>query len=248
MSLGEERPPVSSFERGLRVLIAIYDRDQVRVEDLVTQLALPASTVYRYLRPLRELDLVAESDGYYGVGSRLAADGRAVSNETLTLLARPILTELARDTGETALVTIRVGSHVLCLDQVQSRRPVRMAFEVGQVLPLQAGAASRVLLAYAPAEVVERALGDDPPAHTPATPDARKLRRQLESTRALGYTASRAEFIPGAYAIAVPVFHGDEAVAGLCLAGPANRCTHDWQLTARPLLIDAGHRLGEQLS
>jgi DNA-binding IclR family transcriptional regulator len=243
-----DRPAVSSFERGLRVLIAICDRDQVRVEDLVGQLGLPASTVYRYLRPLRELDLVKESGGYYRIGSRLAGDGRGVSNETLALLARPILAELARDTGETALLTIRIGSHALCLDQVQSPHPVRMAFEVGQVLPLQAGAASRVLLAYAPAEVVERVLGDALPAHTPATPDARKLRRQLESTRTLGYTASRAEFIPGAYAIAVPVFHGDEAIAGLCLAGPANRCTHDWQLSARPRLIEGGRRLSEQLS
>ena len=247
MSETSDQPPVSSFERGLRVLIAICERDRVRVEDLVSQLGLPASTVYRYLRPLRELGLVKESDGYYRVGSRLAGDGRGVSNETLSLLARPLLTELARDTGETALLTIRIGSHALCLDQVQSPHPVRMAFEVGQVLPLQAGAASRVLLAYAPDEVVERILGEELPAHTPATPDTRKLRRQLESTRTLGYTASRAEFIPGAYAIAVPVFHGDEVVAGLCLAGPANRCTHDWQLTARPLLIDAGRRLSEQL-
>lgn len=248
MSDARDRPPASSFERGLRVLIAICDRDQVRVEDLVSQLGLPASTVYRYLRPLRELGLVRESDGYYRVGSRLAGDGHGVSNETLALLARPILAELARETGETALLTIRIGSHALCLDQVQSQHPVRMAFEVGQVLPLPAGAASRVLLAYAPAEVVERVLGEQLPAHTSATPDARKLRRQLESTRTLGYTASRAEFIPGAYAIAAPVFHGDEAAAGLALAGPANRCTHAWQLTARPLLIDAARRLSEQLS
>ena len=83
MSDARDRPPASSFERGLRVLIAICDRDQVRVEDLVSQLGLPASTVYRYLRPLRELGLVRESDGYYRVGSRLAGDGRGVSNETL---------------------------------------------------------------------------------------------------------------------------------------------------------------------
>lgn len=248
MSPPRPRPPVSSFERGLRVLIAICDRDPVRVDDLITQLGMPASTVYRYLRPLRDLDLVMESDGYYRVGDRLAGNGRGVSNETLALLARPILAELARDTGETALVTIRVGNHALCLAQVQSPHPVRMAFEIGQVLPLQAGAASRVLLAHAPGEVVDRAFRGDLPAHTPATPDASKLRRQLESIHALGYATSRGEFIPGAFAIAVPVFHGDQVVAGLSVAGPANRCTHDWQVTARPLLLDAGHRLSGQLS
>jgi DNA-binding IclR family transcriptional regulator len=248
MSPGPEARAVSSFERGLRVLIAICEREQVRVEDLVNQLGLPTSTVYRYLRPLRDLDLVAELDGYYRVGGRLATNGNGVSNETLALMARPILADLARETGETALITVRIASQALCIAQVQSPHPVRMAFDIGQVLPLQAGAASRVLLAHAPAEIVDRVIGGELPAHTPATPDVRKLRRQLESTRTLGYTTSRAEFIPGTFAIAVPVFQGSEAIAGLCLAGPANRCTHDWQLAARPLLTAAGHRLSQQLS
>jgi DNA-binding IclR family transcriptional regulator len=239
---------VSSFERGLHVLIAISDREQVRVEDLVAQLGLPVSSVYRYLRPLRDLDLVTESDGYYRLGSRLAGTGSPISNDALALLAKPILADLARDTGETALLTVRIGKYALCLAQVESSHPVRMAFEVGQVLPLQAGAASRVLLAHAPADVIERVLGADLPSHTDATPDARKLRRQLESTRTLGVATSRAEFVPGAFAIAVPVFHGDEVVAGLALAGPANRCNHAWQVAARPLVTAAGHRLSEQIA
>jgi DNA-binding IclR family transcriptional regulator len=154
---------------------------------------------------------------------------------------------LARDSGETALLTIRVGMSVMCLAQVESANPVRMAFEVGQVLPLQAGAASRVLLAYAPANVVEAVLAGCLLTYTANTPDLKKLRRQLESIRALGFATSRGEFIAGAFAVAVPLFHGDSVIAGLALAGPANRCSHQWQVAARPLLVEAGLDLSSRL-
>ena len=250
MGLSSDRTPggnPSSLERGLRVLIAISDRGGARVDDLVEQLGLPASTVYRYLRPLRELELVDERDGVYRLSGRLQPPAQGVANDLLVQLARPVLEGLAQDTRETAVLTVRVGMSALCLAQVESPQPVRMAFAVGQVLPLQAGAASRVLLAHAAPAVVDRALAGALRAYTPATPDVPKLVRQLESTRALGYATSRGEFIPGAFAVAVPVFHHGEAVAGLCVAGPASRCNHRWQVHARPLLLEAGRALSEQL-
>ena len=236
----------TSLERGLRVLLAVSDRGSVRVDSLVEQLGLPASTVYRYLRTLRDLGLVEETDGWYRPGEHLGTT-RRVSNSTLGSLAKPILRPLAAETGETALITVRAGMAALCVEQVESPSHMRMAFEIGQVLPLQAGAASRVLLAYAPQDVIERALGGPLAVYTPSTPDAEKLRRQLENIRATGFATSRGEFIPGAFAVAVPVFHGESVVAGLALAGPAARCTHKWQVLARPRLADAARSLSALL-
>ena len=236
----------TSLERGLRVLLAVSDRGSVRVDALVGQLGLPASTVYRYLRTLRDLGLVEETDGWYRPGEHLGTT-RRVSNSTLASLAKPILRPLAAETGETALITARAGMAALCVEQVESPSHMRMAFEIGQVLPLQAGAASRVLLAYAPQDVIERALGGPLAVYTASTPDAVKLRRQLENIRATGFATSRGEFIPGAFAVAVPVFHGESVVAGLALAGPAARCTHEWQVLARPRLADAARSLSALL-
>src|SRR5947209_18852550 len=90
----------TSLERGLRVLLAVSDRGSVRVDSLIEQVGLPASTVYRYLRTLRELALVEEADGWYRPGERLGRTGRAVSNSTVAALAKPILRSLAVQTGE----------------------------------------------------------------------------------------------------------------------------------------------------
>jgi DNA-binding IclR family transcriptional regulator len=245
------RPQTSgetSLERGLRVLLAVADRESVRVDALVEQVGLPASTVYRYLRSLRDLGLVEEADGWYRPGERLAHPDRAVSNATLASIAKPILRGLATETGETALVTVRAGMAALCVEQVESPKHIRMAFEIGQLLPLHAGAASRILLAYAPPDVIDRALDGPLTTYTSSTPDNQKLRRQLDGIRASGCATSRGEFIAGAFAVAVPVLHGDSVVAGLALAGPGTRCTHRWQVSARPALAAAARTLGEQLS
>jgi DNA-binding IclR family transcriptional regulator len=136
----------------------------------------------------------------------------------------------------------------LCIEQVQSPKHIRMAFEIGQMLPLHAGAASRVLLAYTPPEVIERALTTELATYTASTPDVSKLRRQLDGIHATGTATSRSEFIAGAFAVAVPVFHGEAVVAAPALAGPATRCTHRWQLAARPALAAASRKLSDQLS
>ena len=237
----------TSLERGLRVLLAIFDRESVRVDALVEQVGMPVSTVYRYLRPLRELALVEEIDGHYRPGPRLFSSTREVSNFVLAQMAKPVLAGLALETGETALLTVRAGMSALCVEQVDSPHHMRMAFEIGQVLPLAAGAGSRVLLAYAPDDVVEAALAGPLTAYTPSTPDAPKLRRQLENIRATGIATSRGEFIDGAFAVAMPVLHRGSVIAGLTLAGPATRCTHRWQVTARPALSQAAETLGELL-
>jgi DNA-binding IclR family transcriptional regulator len=241
---GEE----TSLERGLRCLLAIIDLGSARVTTLAEQLGMPVSTVYRYLRSLRELGLVEERDGWHRPGERLVKSGRLVPNDTLAYLARPTLRSLALETRETALLTIRAGKSALCLAQVESSSPVRMAFEIGQVLPLHAGAACRVLLAWAPDDLVESVLAGPLSAYTASTPDAKTLRSELEATRATGFAISRGEFIPGAFAVAVPVFQGDSIVAGLALAGPVDRCTDQWQMSARQSLTKAGRTLSAQLS
>jgi DNA-binding IclR family transcriptional regulator len=198
------------------------------------------STTYRYLRDLRLAGVVAEERGQYRPALRLGGGG-------LRSLARPALEELAAATGETALIAIRSGTHALCLDQVESRHGTRMAFRVGQRIPLHAGAASRVLLAYAPPAVLAEVLAHLD-AITPATPDADALPRRLATIRATGLVTSRSELVPGAIAIAAPVLQDGACVCSIALAGPDRRGGAAWQRRAKDLLIDARGDLERLLS
>src|SRR5258707_3769119 len=75
-----DRPPEeagedTSFARGLRILLTIADRGEVRAEELASLLGTPASTVYRYLRTLTEFGFVDRRDGRYLLGPRLVIGG-----------------------------------------------------------------------------------------------------------------------------------------------------------------------------
>lgn len=244
-----ERRPAddTSFSRGLHVLLSIVDRRAMRADALAAELDLPLSTIYRYLQTLRHLGLVAQHDGNYTVGHRLRPPGASLPHDVLVPIARPSLTELADKTRETAVLAVRVGGQALCLDQVESSHTIRIAFRIGQLLPLHAGAASKVLLAHAPTELVEEILAADLVTFTAATPSAAELRLELERIRARRSATSRGELVPDAVAIGVPVFQGESIVCSLTVAGPSSRCDAQWVRRTTTLLDESGTALSRAL-
>ncbi len=230
----------SSLARGLSVLRAVTHHGHVRVSEIARELDIPVSTVYRYLRTLRDFNLVDESDGEYIPGPALAtAAVGGVTRSMLSELADPILEKLARTTGETASLTVRIGSYAMCIHQRESPHQLRLAFTVGEVLPLYAGAGSRVLLAYAPVEILREVLARDLHSYSENTPNRGSLARRLKSTRLSGIATSRGEFTPGSVAVAAPVFRAGDIVCAVTVAGPGFRCTPTWQASTKRALGDA---------
>lgn len=238
----------ASFLRGLKVLIAVAESGEARADQVAAEVGVPLSTVYRYLRSLRELDLIEERDGSYVPGWRLLElSGQDLVHTRLVELGHAFLREIAEATGETAVLTVRAGTHAVCLRQVESNHPIRMAFRIGQLLPLYAGAGQRMLLAHAPAAVIERVLAQPLRHLTERTPDKAAIVRELDQIRKAGYLVSHGELAEGAVAVSVPVFAGGEVACSLTVAGPESRCGPAWQSNARATLMLTAHRLAEVL-
>jgi DNA-binding IclR family transcriptional regulator len=227
------------------VLVALADRGEARAAELAAVAGIPISTVYRYLRVLREHDLVAERGGLYRCGPLFA---RVASPEgthgQLVSTAGPLMERLTRLTGETVTLVVRSGiSHALCVHQTESAYAEHTAFRIGQMLPLHAGAGERVLLAFAPQEVIRMVLVGELERYTAHTPNRRELARKLASTRHSWITTSRSEYVAGAIAIAVPVAVDGRVICSLTVSGPSARCDAAWQGRVRPVLLNAGHAL-----
>ena len=237
-----------SFTRGLKVLICVAESGEVRADQIATEVGVPLSTVYRYLRTLRELDLIEERDGSYVPGWKLLElSGQDLAHTRLVELGHSFLREISQATGETAVLTVRAGTQALCLRQVESHHAMRMAFRISQLLPLYAGAGQRMLLAHAPQTVIDRVL-ENPLRHiTERTLDRRAVTKELEQIRRNGYLITHGELSDGAVAVAIPVFAGGEIVCSLTVAGPENRCGPAWQANARATLVAAGNRLADVL-
>ncbi len=242
-------PGQTSFSRGLDVLLAVARNGQVTVPELAEELALPQSTVYRYVRCLREYALIEDARGVYVPGWRLMdIAGHHLTFTKLAELGGKHLRTLTYQTEETAVLAVRAGSHAICLRQSVSPHQDRYEFRINQLLPLHAGAGSRLLLAYAPRPIVDITLSHLT-RYSDNTPAAERLLDLLARTRRDGFTVSLGEFQQGAVAVAVPVFVAGELVCSLTLAGPETRCSEEeWKRRSVRLLRLAAQELETELA
>ncbi|MFM8865432.1 MAG: IclR family transcriptional regulator [Limnohabitans sp.] len=143
---------VATLDRALSILDAFSTvRPTPGLADIAAHTRIAKSTVLRMLASLQHAGLVLRlADGRYALGPAVARLQRvraaSVSVESVVL---PVLQDLAAATGESASFYVRQGEQRLCLLRVDSPRPVRDHLQVGALLPLERGAAGRVLLAFA---------------------------------------------------------------------------------------------------
>ena len=237
----------ASLERGLSLLRAVTETGPARADELAKTAGIPLSTAYRYLRTLRTYGFVADAGGLFQPGPVLEPTRGHVGRAELVAIASPWLEQLAELTGETAVLVVRAGLRAVCVHQVESEHAVRLAFRIGQALPLYAGAGQRTLLAHAPPEVVRAVFDGECQQLTPNTPTRENLAKRLASTRLSGIATSRGEYSPGGVAIAAPVFCNGVVVCSLTAAGPDTRCGPQWQSRTRPVLQRLSGALGADL-
>jgi IclR family KDG regulon transcriptional repressor len=184
----------------------------------------------------------------YRLGPRLHIGGGAnVTTAALVRAAGPVVRMLAEETGETAILMRRVGVTAVCLDAVEPPKPLRVVIQPGAVHPLHLGATPRVLLAYAPPEVLEEVLlsgqvgGGDPA-------EAQALRDSLADIVAAGVARSEGDFVPGIVTIAVPIIREDGIAAALGVSGPETRCGIAWRTRVVGLLPRAARTVATALA
>lgn len=254
MTTARDRPPEeaaedTSFARGLRLLLTVADRGEVRADELSSLLEMPVSTVYRYLRTLGEFGFVDRHGGVFRLGPKLLiGTGANVSSERLIRHADPVLRMLVAETGETAAVIRRIGLSSICLHQIESDAPLRVTLEPGGMLPLTAGAAGRVLLAFAPNEVLEEVLAQGVARQATNDPTADELRSRLGGVVMSGVATTEDELFDGSVSLAVPVFREDGIVGAIELIGPAFRCGPEWRTGAAGLLQSAARTINAGLA
>ncbi|HLO35122.1 MAG TPA: IclR family transcriptional regulator [Candidatus Deferrimicrobium sp.] len=252
MSTARDRPPEeahedTSFARGLRVLLTIADRGEIRADELSALLETPVSTIYRYLRTLSDFGFVDRQGAGYRLGPRLIiGSGTNVTAEELIRTADPILRLLAEETGETAVIVRRIGLAAVCLHEIPSSQALRVTIAPTTSLPLQSGAFGKALLAFAPPDIVDEVLALEPPPGPPG-PDPERLRADLADIVTSGVARSVGEVVSGSVAIAVPIFREDGIVAAIGVTGPEGRCGLAWRTRVARLLPGAASSMAGSL-
>lgn len=151
--------------------------------------------------------LAREGDGRWRPGPRLSTLG----SDLLLEHAAPVLSRLRDLTGESAQLYWREGEHRICVAAADLGSGLRDTVPVGAALPMTAGSAAQVLLAFGSGGVPEGAAFTD---------------RVLAEVRRRGWAHSVAEREQGVASVSAPVFGADgRLVAAVSVSGPLERLT-----------------------
>jgi DNA-binding IclR family transcriptional regulator len=218
----------STADRALDVLqLFTDDRFVWSGADISAQIGVARSTGYRYLQSLVGSGFIEETDGGFRLGPKILELARvARKGMGLSEVALPVMRELVDEFNESVLLTRRSRDAVVCLELVESDHPIRLSYERGYVLPLNAGAAAEVLLAWADEAMVEELLTKEPlQRFTPRTlTDPKKLKTRLRKIRTQGYAVSQGELDEDVLGVAAPIFGtGDSVLAAVSIAALSSR-------------------------
>ena len=163
-------------------------------------------------------------------------------NNRVEILIRPVLKQLARETGESATFYVCDGSERVALAREEGSHAIRYTIQEGQRLLLErGGAASKVLLAFGPEEWINEVAARSPKSTKAFNSDIARIRKN-------SYAVSKAENTPGAHSVAAPVFDADGRIAGaLTVSGPSIRMTDEQIKKLQAVVVKTAYHLSSRL-
>jgi DNA-binding IclR family transcriptional regulator len=244
----------STADRALDILgMFSDDRPVLSGATVAADLGVAKSTAYRYLQSLVASRFLEEAPGGgFRLGLRVLELARlARRTYGLSDVALPTMEKLAAAVHETVLLTRRVGDLVVCVERAESQtHRVRISYERGSTLPINAGASALVLLAWIPPAEAETVLRANPLRRfTPATlTDVDKLLLRLKQIRNDGYSISSSEVDNGVLGVAAPIFDDTGAVvAGVSVAAVSSRTSEEAKASIIREVLAAGAEITERV-
>ena len=237
---------VEAVLSALDILDCFQEHPALTLKEIIDQTGLTRSRAMRLIGTLEARDyLVGNPDRRtYHPGIKLAILAKSFEkNNQVEVLIRPMLKQLANDTGESATFYVRDGIGRVALAREEGHHGIRYVIREGQRHLLhRGGASSKVLIAFGPPDWQVKLPLEE-------AGDAQRMAEMIETVRAQGYAVSKGENTPGAHSIAAPVFNTDRKLVGaLAISGPSLRMTDEQIQKWVGLLVDAANYLSRRLT
>jgi DNA-binding IclR family transcriptional regulator len=248
--------PINAVQKACRILRSLSNPDASRLSEIANITSLNKATALRILDILAREGFVEreEATKSWSLGAEAYLLGTAASRRhNLRERARPSLVRLAAATSDTVLLSVRSGLEAVCIDREIGDYPIRANYlDIGSRRPLGVGAGSMALLAWLPDAEIEAVLTlIKPTLASYAKLNVKWVEREVEQSRARGYTLVLNQVIPRMGGIGVPVLGPDGLpIAGLSIAALSERISPRLDELAASLRKEAqqisGPRRGEK--
>lgn len=242
---GGARGGVQVIARAIDVLRALKGQPGgLSLGQIADRVGLPRSTVQRIVAALQSERMVIASGSGSGIqlGPELHALAEGARYNTVDLL-RPILQDIARETGETVDLSVVRGAVLVFIDQVPGSHRLRTVSQVGEEFPLTSTANGKACLALLPLSEAQR-LAQAEWAGQGIAGDMAGLMAELVQVRVDGVAYDRDQHTVGISAVGIGFrnWHGD--LFALSIPTPSMRFAEksaalaDVLLAALPVIAD----------
>ncbi|MGY0498417.1 IclR family transcriptional regulator [Nocardia sp. FBN12] len=251
---GELNPSVLGRAASLLRAVAAGGDVGITTSELARRTDLARPTAHRLLCSLADegfLDRDAGS-GLWFLGPELFLMGSlAAERYDVADVARPVLRELARETGESAFLSARRGDETVCLVSEEGSFPLRShVLHVGIRFPLGVASAGLAILAHLPDRDIDDYLSrTDLSAQWGAHHARDELARRIAAARETGWCVNPGLLVEGSWGMAAAVFdRRDEPRWALSLTGVESRFRAERHDALGALLLRHAHELSLALS
>ena len=228
---------VGVLDKAVSVL-ATVESGPATLAQLVASTGLARPTTHRIAVALEHHRLLARDvQGRFVLGPRVAELASAAGEDRLLAVSQPVLTQLRDVTGESAQLYRRQADVRLCVAVAERASGLRDTVPVGAALPMTAGSAAQVLLAWEEGERMHRGLRG-----------AKFTATTLAGVRRRGWAASAAEREAGVASVSAPVRGtGGKVLAAVSVSGPIERLGRSPGRLHAAAVTAAGERISDLL-
>jgi DNA-binding IclR family transcriptional regulator len=235
-------PALKTAKNAIRVLREFTQSSpKLGVSDLARRLDLDRATVHRMLRTLYEERMIDQDPDtrLYRLGSGVLELAHAfLRQHGVAEVAKPELEKLRDATGETVALQVLDAKESVCVATSESRHSVRVAYVIGERMPLHCTSSGAVFLANMPPAIRKAMLAGKLQKYTPKTiVDVEKILRFVEQSGRTGIGVADETYHNGTRTISAPVIDATGAtIAAVTIAGPVQRLSSKMLMKlARPL-------------
>lgn len=220
-----------TIERAFEIL-ECFDEEhyELGISEIAKMSALSKATIYRIIKTLEGKGYIIQDPvtSKYRLGVQVLRLSKLfLAGLDFRRVALPYMENIRDVLNESVNLYVSNGKKRICIERMESTHPLRRVLKIGDELPLERGAAGRILLAFGTRGnlAVEES--------------------QLAGIREKGYAVSHGERAESASSVAAPILdHRGTIIAALAIAGP----TYRFDETALPQYISVVVRNAQAIS
>jgi IclR family KDG regulon transcriptional repressor len=241
---------MQTIDRAMLVT-AVIARNEAKkwfsITELSKECGLPVSTMHRLLQSMKKHGLIQQDTDLklYSLGNTWLEYGLQMYDSfDFVGLIRPEMEKLMMEVEESVYFSKPIGLESLIVERIDCmQNPIRINDQLGIRIPLNIGAANKVMLAHMPQNEALKIVNSLVPKE-----DREAFFNVLIQTRKEGYGESHGERTKGTSSVASPIFNQLNELIGAISIGYVNfNKTEESQNLLSEKVIEYGRRISNKL-